>query len=75
MSRLREADRPQTAFLEARGDLCSWLVLQRKSGSPDPTKLELQITPDGNWRSKLPHQPFNRPLHSGDQSQKTIQYP
>ena len=75
MNRLREADCPQTAFVEAWGDLYPWLVFQREGVTTDPSKPELQITLEGNWRPLTPFQPLNRRLRSGDRSQKTIQYP
>jgi hypothetical protein len=75
MNRLREADCPQTVFLEALGDLCLRLVLQRQSVAHDPTKPELQITLEGNRRPLSPFQLLNRRLHSEDPSQSTIQYP
>jgi hypothetical protein len=75
MNRLREADCPEAAFLEALGDLCPWLVLQGKSVSSDPTKPELRITPEGYWQPNIPLQPLHGPLHCRDRGQKTIQYP
>jgi hypothetical protein len=75
MNRLREADCPHTAFLEALGNPCLWLVLQRKSVSHNPTQPEFQITLEGNWQPLRPLQPRNRRPHSEDPSQSTIQYP
>jgi hypothetical protein len=40
MSRLREAAYPQTAFVEARGDLCSWWVFLRETSPPIPSSRD-----------------------------------
>jgi hypothetical protein len=75
MYRLREADCPQTAFVKALGDLCPRLVFQCQSVIANPTKPETQIMLEGNCLPFRPIQPLDRPLHSADRSQKTIQYP
>jgi hypothetical protein len=75
ISRLREADCPQTAFVEARGDLCQWQVFLRENAATDPIKPGLHVAPERNWRPVPRLQPTSRHLRSGDRSQKTIQYP
>jgi hypothetical protein len=75
MNRLREADRPHTAFVEARGDLRHGGFSLCENVATDPGKPGLLVASERNWRP-VPHlQPTNRRLRSGDQSQKTIQYP
>jgi hypothetical protein len=75
MIRLREADCPQTAFLEARGDLHPRLVFLCENVAADLTKPGLRIALERNWPPVLRLQPTNRRLHSGARSRKTIQYP
>jgi hypothetical protein len=75
MSRLREADYPQIAFVEARGDLCSWWVLLRENVATDHGKPGLYGAVEHNWQPVPGLQPTNRHLRSGDRSQKTIQHP
>lgn len=75
MNRLREADCPQTAFVEARGDLCPWRVFLCENVTTDPTKPQLHVVMEGSWRPVPRLQPKNRHLPCGDRNQKTIQYP
>jgi hypothetical protein len=75
MIRLREADCPQTAFPEARGDLHPRLVFLGKNVAADLTKPGLRIAPERKRTPVLRLQPTNRRLHSGARSRKTIQHP
>jgi hypothetical protein len=75
ISRMREADCPQTAFVEAPGNPCPWLVFQCDNAAIDPTKPGLQVTLEDNWRPVGRLQSTNQCLHPGDRSQRTIQYP
>ena len=71
-SRLREADCPQPAFLEANGDLRVQRVPRRKSISGNPAKPVLRIALAAQ-RSQI--RPSKRCLRPGHQSQEAIQYP
>ena len=71
-SRLREADRPQPAFIEANGDLRAQRVPRRKSISSNPAKSVLRIALAAQ-RSQI--RPLERCLRPGHQSQEAIQYP
>jgi hypothetical protein len=75
MDRLREAECPQTAFVEARGDLCPWRVFLCENVATDPTEPRLRVAMKDDWRSVPRLQPKNRHLRCGDRSQKIIQYP
>jgi hypothetical protein len=66
--RLREADCPQTAFIEANGDLRAQRALRRKSISRNPAEPVLRIAV-ADIRS------LNRCPQPNNQSQEAIQYP
>ena len=70
--RLREADCPQTAFIEANGDLRARRALRRKSISRNPAEAVLRIAL-AVQRSQI--RPSKRCLRPGHQSQEAIQYP
>jgi hypothetical protein len=70
--RLREACCPQTAFIEANGDLRAHRALRRESISRNHAKPVLPIALAAH-RSQIP--PSKRGLRSGNQSQQAIQYP
>jgi hypothetical protein len=71
-SRLRKADCPQPAFIEANGDLRAQRVPRRKIISRNPTKPVLR-TALAAQRSQI--QPSKRHLRPDHESQEAIQYP
>jgi hypothetical protein len=71
-SRLREANGPQPAFIEANGDLRAQRVPRRKSISRNPAKPVLRIALAAQ-RSHI--RPPKRCLRPDHQSQEAIQYP
>jgi hypothetical protein len=71
-SQLREADCPQTAFVEAWGDLRPRASIRGKSITANPARPELQIALEGYSK------PVRNPrscLQRGARSQKAIQSP
>jgi hypothetical protein len=70
--RLRKADCPQPAFIEANGDLRAQRVLRRKSISRNPAPPPFRIAL-ADQRSQI--RPSKRCLRPGHQSQEAIQYP
>ena len=71
-SPLREADCPQTAFIEANGDLRAPRAPRRKNISRNPAEPALRIALAAQ-RSQI--RPSKRCLRPGNQSQEAIQYP
>ncbi len=75
MNRLRKAKSPQTAFVEAGGDLCPWQVFLCANVATDPTKRNYKSL----WKP-IGGLPGVSSLRIGvfapaTESQKTIQYP
>jgi hypothetical protein len=71
-SRLREADCPQTASIEANADLRAQRTLRRKSISRNPAEPVLRIASAAQPSQIRPSKRYRRP---GNQSQEAIQYP
>ena len=59
MNRLREADCPQTAFVEARGDLCPGRACLCENAATDATKPGAQVALERKWRPVAHLQPRN----------------
>ena len=70
--RLRDADYPQPAFLEADGDLRAQRVPRCEGTSGNPAEPVLRIAL-ADQRSQI--RPSKRCLRPGNQSQEAIQYP
>jgi hypothetical protein len=70
--RLREAECPQPAFIEANGDLRAQRALRHQSISRNPAEPLLRIAL-ADQRSQI--RPSKRCLRPGNQSQEAIQYP
>ena len=71
-SRLREADCPQAAFIEANGDPRAKRVHHRKNNSGNPAE---PVSPIALAAQLSRIRPSKRCLQPGHQSQEAIQYP
>ena len=74
-SQLREADCPQTAFVEACGDLCPRASIRGESITATPASPELQIALKGYSKPVRNPRPSNQRLQPGARSQNAIQSP